>query len=83
VATLSMNKEAMSLAVGSTSSLVATPSDASGFTIVGCQTSTWVPSDSTIVRVNATGQVTALATGTATITATSGSATAQSVITVP
>jgi hypothetical protein len=82
-ASLIMNKETVTLAVDSTTSLVATPFGADGFTIVGCQSSTWSSTDATIVRVNPTGQITALRQGTATITATSGTATKQSVVTVP
>jgi hypothetical protein len=83
VQTLTMNKASLSLPLGTTSALVATPFDADGFTMVGCQTSTWKSSAPSIVRVNGTGQVTAVTSGSATITATSGTATAQSVVTVP
>lgn len=82
VQTLTINQADVTLAVGETTSLVATPFDANGFTIVGCQSSAWSTTDPTIVRVNPTGQITAVAAGTATITATSGSATKQSVVTV-
>lgn len=84
VATLAMNHETVTLAVGSTTGLLATPSDADGFTLVGCQSVSWSSSasDSTIVHVNPTGQITGLASGTATIIATWGSITAQSTVTV-
>jgi hypothetical protein len=80
---LTMNRDALDLPIGSTASLSATPFDANGFSLVGCQGSTWVSDHDGIVHVNATGQITALSSGTAIITATSGTVTAQSVVTVP
>ena len=52
--------------------LTGTVTDASGNAIPG-QTITWQPSNSLVASVGATGLVTAIAPGTATITATSGS----------
>jgi hypothetical protein len=87
VHTLAINHDKVTLAVGSTSSLVATPFDANNFSLVGCQSVAWTSSDERKVHVNPTGQITAIATGSATITATwvSGATTVttQSLVTVP
>jgi hypothetical protein len=57
------------VAVGATVALIATARDANGQAITGT-TFTWATSDSTLARVDASGVVTGVAAGAATITAT-------------
>lgn len=77
---ISLNKEAISLEVGATETLIATisPEDATN------QTVTWSSSNEDVVTVADDGVVTAKSAGTATITATSedGSFTATCAVTV-
>ena len=63
-------------APGQTSPLAATVSDARGFAIPNASTA-WSSSDSAVVRVSASGLLTAVATGTVTISANGGGPTAQ------
>ena len=75
---ITLNKESLSLEEGETATLTAspTPSDAELGTIV------WSSSDESIATVNQEGLVTAVAAGSATITATSGSLSASCAVTV-
>ncbi len=82
VASLRVNHPTLALPLSQTTALLATPVDADGFNLVGCQPVTWSSSDPNTVRVNAVGKVTALTVGSATITAQSGTASVTSVITV-
>jgi hypothetical protein len=82
VASIAVNHSTVTVSLTQTTALLATPSDADGFTVVGCQPVTWSSSNPSIARVNEVGKVTGVAAGTATITARSGSATATSVVTV-
>ena len=71
----------VSLAVGDTARLRATLTDATGAVLVG-RAIEWSSSDAGIVQVLATGQVRAMAAGSATITATCEAHTSTAVITV-
>jgi uncharacterized protein YjdB len=66
---------------GATAQLTAVVSDAGGTEIEGAAV-TWTSSDVNVATVNAEGEVTAVANGTATITAQSGEASATSTVTV-
>ena len=68
-------------AVADTASLVATVKDANDSTMTGA-TVTWASSDTTKATVSSAGLVTAIANGTATITATSGAASKTATVTV-
>ena len=78
VTSITMDKSKLSLKVGSSDVITATvkPDDASDKSVQ------WSSSDATVVNVD-NGKVTALKSGTATITATAGSCSAKCVITVP
>lgn len=56
--------------------------DSSGASMVGCRAPIWTTNDSTIVMVNETGAARALRAGTATLTATLGGLSTQTVVTV-
>src|ERR1051325_5696522 len=81
VASVVVTPSSASLAVGATQQLTATTLDASGATLTG-RTVTWTTSDGTKATVSSTGLVTAVAAGSATITATSEGKTGVSGITV-
>jgi uncharacterized protein YjdB len=66
--------------VGASIQLTATPKDAGGTALV--RPVSWVSSDTTRVRVNSTGRVTAVAVGTASVTASSEGKTASAALTV-
>jgi hypothetical protein len=70
VASVSVTPVATSVLVGGTTQLTATVKDANGNVLTG-RTVTWSSSDESKVRVSATGVVTGVALGSATITATS------------
>src|ERR1019366_9009780 len=70
VASLTVTPTIASLAIGATQQLTATTLDANGNTLSG-RGVTWGTSDATKATVSASGLVTAVAPGTATITATS------------
>jgi uncharacterized protein YjdB len=70
VATVTVTPHNPSITAGLTLQLVAVTKDASGTTLSG-RTITWSSSNSGVATVSASGLVTALAAGTATITATS------------
>lgn len=78
VTSITLDKSELSLKVGSSDMLTATVNPANA-TDKNVQ---WSSSDASIVKVN-NGKVTALKSGTATITAAAGSSSAQCVITVP
>ena len=70
VATVDVTPSAAEVELGSTLQLVATPRDEAGNPLTGRDV-TWASSDAAVATVSATGLVTPVATGTATITATS------------
>jgi len=78
VQSVTLDKPTLSLAVGGSEALAATvlPADAADKNV------TWTSSDENIATVDAAGTVTAVAEGTATITATAGGKTASCVVTV-
>ncbi len=73
--------EASFAAVGDTVRLVAEAHDANGNTVAGAEFS-WESGDEAVATVGASGLVTAVANGSATITATSGSASGKATVTV-
>ena len=81
VASVSVNPASASVQVGQTVQLVATPKDASGNPLTG-RTVTWGSSNTAVATVTASGLVTGLVVGSATITATSEGQSASSAITV-
>jgi uncharacterized protein YjdB len=80
VATVTVSQGTATLVPTSTVQLSATPKDAAGNTLT--REVTWTSSDQARATVSPAGLVTGVAVGTATITATSDSRTAQAVITV-
>src|SRR5213593_879837 len=70
VATVSVTPASLSLTVGQTGQLTATPRDSAGNPLAG-RVVTWVSSNTVVATVNGSGLVTAKAAGSATITATS------------
>jgi hypothetical protein len=81
VAGVTVNAPSSSIAAATTSQLTAVVTDANGKPLNG-QTVTWSTSDSTIAAISSSGLVTALGTGTADITATSGSVSGQAHLTI-
>jgi len=81
VASVSVNPASASVQVGQTVQLVATPKDANGNPLTG-RTVTWGSSNTAVAAVTASGLVTGLVVGSATITATSEGQSASSAITV-
>ena len=81
VATVTVSPASASIRVGSTVQLTATLKDANGNVLTG-RTVTWTSSNTKAATVNASGLVTALATGSATITATSEGKNGTSIIKV-
>ena len=73
--------EANLAALGDTLRLTAEAFDANGSTVTGAEFS-WGTSDDAVATVDGSGLVTAVANGTATITATSGEASANATVTV-
>ena len=69
VATVQLSQNSLSLTVGATATVVATPLDADGVALTG-RTVSWSSGDLTIATVSESGIVTAVAAGTTTITAT-------------
>jgi len=79
VTSVTLNNEALTIAKNGTAQLTATctPADADDLSL------TWASSDETVATVDATGQVTAIGKGTATITVTAATGvSAQCVVTV-
>jgi hypothetical protein len=83
VATVGISPATVALTVGQTRQLTATPRDTNGVLMTGV-TMSWVSSDESIATVNASGVVTAIAAGSATIRAISsnGVSSPESAITV-
>jgi hypothetical protein len=80
VAIVAVTPTGLTLAIGSTQQLTASLKDANGNALTG-RTLTWASSNTAIATVSATGLVTGLAAGKATITATSEGKTGSSDIT--
>jgi hypothetical protein len=81
VASVSVSPDTVTLEVGGTRRLVATPRDSGGNALIGRGVA-WSSSNETIARVASDGTVTAVAQGTATIRATSEGRTGSSTVTV-
>jgi len=82
VASVAVTPAAASVQVGQTMQLAATPKDANGNPLSG-RIISWSSSNTSVVGVNSSGLVTAVATGGATITATSEGQSGTASITVP
>ncbi|CAN5529454.1 hypothetical protein BH09GEM1_BH09GEM1_00480 [soil metagenome] len=81
VSTVSVTPASAPTTVGATTQLTAVTKDASGATLTG-RTVTWATSDATKATVSASGLVTGVALGSATITATSEEKTGTAAVTV-
>ena len=81
VKTVTVSPASASVAVGATRQLAATLKDLNGGTLTG-RTVTWASSAPAVATVSATGLVTAVSTGSATITATSEAVSGGAAITV-
>ncbi|HEX6809389.1 MAG TPA: Ig-like domain-containing protein [Gemmatimonadaceae bacterium] len=81
VATVSMSPTSASMVTGDTITFTATPRDSTG-TALGGRTITWSSSNAAIAKVSSAGLVTAVAVGSATITATSEGKTGTAGVTV-
>src|SRR2546429_5916243 len=71
VASLAVVPQTLTVGVGATAQLTATPRDANGAFLAG-RSVTWASSNTAVATVNTTGLATGVAAGQATITATSG-----------
>src|SRR6266581_2060528 len=80
VASVDVSPASASIPVGESVQLTATPRDASGNPLLG-RAITWASDNSGVATVNANGLVTAVATGTADVSATSDGQTGSSAIT--
>ena len=81
VATMTISTGTATLVAGTTLQLAATTKDASGSILTG-RTITWASTASTVATVSTNGLVTAIAAGTATISATSEGQSASATVTV-
>jgi uncharacterized protein YjdB len=81
VGSVTVTPTPVTIAAGKTSTLTATVADATGQPLPG-RVVAWTTSNSAAATVSATGVVSAVSAGTATITATSGGKTGQSNVTV-
>ena len=81
VASVTVSPAAATVTVGTTTQLTATPKDANGTALSG-RAVTWATSNAAIATVSASGLVTGVAAGSATITATSEGQSGTSAITV-
>jgi uncharacterized protein YjdB len=82
VATITIQPSTATVAVGSTTTLTAFTSDASGSVLTG-RVVAWTSSDEAIATVSSAGVVTGRARGSAVITATSEGKTGTATVTVP
>jgi uncharacterized protein YjdB len=82
VASVAVSPSSTTIAIGATATLSATVRDASGATLSG-RTVTWSTSAPQIASVSSSGVVTALAAGSATITATSEGKSGSATVTIP
>jgi uncharacterized protein YjdB len=81
VGSVTVSPPTLSLTPGQTGTLAATVTDANGQVVTNRPVS-WTTSDPAVATVSQTGDVTAVAVGSATITATSGSKSGTSAVTV-
>jgi len=81
VASVTVSPAAASVTVGATTQLTATPKDANGTALSG-RAVTWATSNAAVATVSASGLVTGVAAGSATITATSEGKSGTSAMTV-
>ena len=81
VASVTVSPATASITVGATTQLTATPKDANGTALTG-RAVTWATSNAAVATVSASGLVTGVAVGSATITATSEGQSGTSAITV-
>src|SRR3989441_418547 len=81
VASVDVTPTTLALQVGQTAQLAATPKDANGSSLNG-RTVTWTSSNQAVATMNASGLVSAVAAGAATIAATSEGKTGTAVVTV-
>src|SRR3989454_826921 len=81
VASVAVSPASASVTVGQTVQLTATPKDASGNPLSG-RAVTWATSNGAIATVSASGVVTGVAAGAATITATSGGKSGSAIVIV-
>src|SRR5436853_48991 len=81
VAAVTVSPAAPTVQVGQTAQLTATPQDANGTPLSG-RAVTWASNNTAVAMVNGSGLVTAVATGAATITATSEGQSGTAVVTV-
>lgn len=82
VASVALNAPSLSLLVGRSDQLVATATNAQGNTIVNAPVAAWRSSNPAVATVNASGLVSAMAVGTADVTATIASRAASVRVTV-
>lgn len=81
VATVTVSPSSSSIVLGQTVQLAATDADTKGNVVSG-QTNVWASSNAGVATVSSAGLVTAVAAGTATITATDGSVSGSATVTV-
>src|SRR5207247_1918565 len=81
VASVAVSPVAAGLTVGATTQLTATPEDSTGTALTG-RAVTWATSNAAVATVSASGLVTGVAAGSATITATSEGQSGTSALTV-
>ncbi len=81
VASLAVAPQTLTVGVGATAQLTATPRDANGAFLAG-RSVTWASSNTAVATVNTTGLVTGVAEGQATITATSEGRSGTAALTV-
>src|SRR6185437_8789470 len=81
VASVSMSPSSASMVPGDTVTITATPRDSTG-TALGGRTITWSSSNTSVAKVSSSGLVTAVAVGSATISATSEGKTGNAGVTV-
>lgn len=72
LASITVSPASLSVNVGATGQLTATCKDQNNNTII-CPSLTWVSDDTSVATVDSTGKVSGIATGTANVTASSGS----------
>jgi len=82
VASVVVTPAAPSVPVGGRLQIGAEPRDANGTSVAGCQAISWTSNNPSVATVNASGLLTAVSLGSATITATSEGFSASAAVTV-